>query len=148
MVEGEVFKNWSMHANGSVKFKGRLCVSTDLELRNEILANAHRTKYEERHHLICSQCPNLLASESWASKTCKVVTYTLVEMRSHYYGLCDRVYKNQKQKNKMKYGLLWIALRRKQDNTIHNSSIIFEVNLSKIWYKISFWWIGCNILVF
>ena len=26
MVEGEVDENWSMHVDGSVRFKGRLCV--------------------------------------------------------------------------------------------------------------------------
>ena len=45
LVEGEVDENWSMHVDGSVKFKGRLCVLRDVELRNELLANAHRAKY-------------------------------------------------------------------------------------------------------
>ena len=30
---------------GSVRFKGRLCVLKDVELRNELLADAHRAKY-------------------------------------------------------------------------------------------------------
>ena len=30
---------------GSVRFKGRLCVLKDVELRNELLADAHRVKY-------------------------------------------------------------------------------------------------------
>lgn len=55
MVEGEVYKNWSMHVDGSTKLKERLCVSTNLELRNEILVDAHRAKYEKRHRSICSQ---------------------------------------------------------------------------------------------
>ena len=45
MVEGEVDENWSMYVNGRVRFKGRLCVLRDLELRNELLENAHRAKY-------------------------------------------------------------------------------------------------------
>ncbi|RVW83324.1 Retrovirus-related Pol polyprotein from transposon 17.6 [Vitis vinifera] len=31
--------------HGSVRFKGRLCVPRDVELRNELLADAHRAKY-------------------------------------------------------------------------------------------------------
>ena len=34
-----------MHVDGSVKFKRRLCVPRDVELRNEILVDAHRAKY-------------------------------------------------------------------------------------------------------
>ena len=45
LIEGEVDENWSMHVDGSVKFKGRLCVLRDVELRNELLANAHKAKY-------------------------------------------------------------------------------------------------------
>ena len=45
LVECEVDENWSMHVDGSVRFKGRLCVPRNLELRNELLANAHRVKY-------------------------------------------------------------------------------------------------------
>ena len=45
MVEGEVDENWSMHVDESVRFKGRLCVPRDVELRNELLADAHRAKY-------------------------------------------------------------------------------------------------------
>ena len=45
MVEGEVDENWSMHVDGSVRFKGRLCVLRDVELRNELLVDAHRAKY-------------------------------------------------------------------------------------------------------
>ena len=45
LVESEVDENWSMHVDGSVRFKGRLCVPRDVELRNELLADAHRAKY-------------------------------------------------------------------------------------------------------
>ena len=45
LVEGEVGENWSMHVDRIVRFKGRLCVPRDVELRNELLADAHRTKY-------------------------------------------------------------------------------------------------------
>ncbi|RVW22320.1 Retrovirus-related Pol polyprotein from transposon 17.6 [Vitis vinifera] len=39
---GEIDENWSMYEDGSVRFKGRLCVPKDVELRNELLADAHR----------------------------------------------------------------------------------------------------------
>ncbi|RVX08378.1 Transposon Tf2-8 polyprotein [Vitis vinifera] len=42
---GEIDENWSMYEDGSVRFKGRLCVPKDVELRNELLADAHRAKY-------------------------------------------------------------------------------------------------------
>ncbi|RVW81235.1 Transposon Ty3-G Gag-Pol polyprotein [Vitis vinifera] len=45
LVAGEIDENWSMYEDGSVRFKGRLCVPKDVELRNELLANAHRAKY-------------------------------------------------------------------------------------------------------
>ncbi|XP_034707069.1 uncharacterized protein LOC117930533 [Vitis riparia] len=45
LVEGEVDENWSMHVYGSVRFRGRLCMLKDVELRNELLADAHRAKY-------------------------------------------------------------------------------------------------------
>ncbi|RVW31634.1 Transposon Ty3-I Gag-Pol polyprotein [Vitis vinifera] len=45
LVEGEVDENWSMHVDGSVKFKRRLCVPRDVELRNQLLADVHRAKY-------------------------------------------------------------------------------------------------------
>ncbi|RVW16021.1 Retrovirus-related Pol polyprotein from transposon 17.6 [Vitis vinifera] len=45
LVAGEIDENWSMYENGSVRFKGRLCVPKDVELRNELLADAHRVKY-------------------------------------------------------------------------------------------------------
>ena len=38
-----------MHANESVRFKGRLCVPRDVEVRNELLVDAHRTKYTIYH---------------------------------------------------------------------------------------------------
>ena len=34
-----------MYEDASVRFKERLCVPKDVELRNELLANAHREKY-------------------------------------------------------------------------------------------------------
>ena len=34
-----------MHVDGSVRFRGRLCVPRDVELMNELLADAHRAKY-------------------------------------------------------------------------------------------------------
>ena len=34
-----------MHVDESVRFKGRLCVLKDVELGNELLADAHRAKY-------------------------------------------------------------------------------------------------------
>ncbi|RVW92637.1 Retrovirus-related Pol polyprotein from transposon 17.6 [Vitis vinifera] len=45
LVAGEIDENWSMYEDGSVRFKGRLCVPKDVELRNELLADAHRAKY-------------------------------------------------------------------------------------------------------
>ncbi|WJZ83991.1 hypothetical protein VitviT2T_003625 [Vitis vinifera] len=45
IVFGEIDENWSMYEDGSVRFKGRLCVPKDVKLRNELLANAHRAKY-------------------------------------------------------------------------------------------------------
>ncbi|KAL6332901.1 hypothetical protein AAG906_019413 [Vitis piasezkii] len=45
LVEGEVDENWSMHVDGSVRFKGRLCVPRHVESRNELLVYAHRAKY-------------------------------------------------------------------------------------------------------
>ncbi|RVW94279.1 Transposon Ty3-G Gag-Pol polyprotein [Vitis vinifera] len=42
--QGEIDENWSMYEDASVRFKGRLCVPKDVELRNELLANAHREK--------------------------------------------------------------------------------------------------------
>ena len=45
LVEGEVDEHWSMHVDGSVRFKGRLCVPKHVELRNELLVYAHRAKY-------------------------------------------------------------------------------------------------------
>ena len=45
LVEGEVDENWSMHVDGSVRFKGILCVPRHVELRNELLTDAHRVKY-------------------------------------------------------------------------------------------------------
>ena len=44
-VKSEVDENWSMHADGSVRFKGKLCVLRDMEFRNELLVNDHRAKY-------------------------------------------------------------------------------------------------------
>ena len=41
----ETGANWSMHVDGSIRFKGRLCVPRNVELKNEILAHAHRAKY-------------------------------------------------------------------------------------------------------
>ena len=35
----------SMHEDRSVSFKGRLCVPRDVELRNELVADVHRTEY-------------------------------------------------------------------------------------------------------
>ena len=48
LVEGEVDENWFMHVDGSVRFKGRLCVLSDVELRNELIADTHREKYTIR----------------------------------------------------------------------------------------------------
>ena len=45
LVECEVDENWSMHVDGSVRFKGRLCVPRDMQLRNELVVDAHRVKY-------------------------------------------------------------------------------------------------------
>ena len=45
LVAGEIDENWSMYEDGSVRFKGRLCVPKDVELRNELLTDAHRAKY-------------------------------------------------------------------------------------------------------
>ena len=45
LVKGEVDENWSIHVDGSVRFKGRLGVPRNVELRNELLAEAHRAKY-------------------------------------------------------------------------------------------------------
>ena len=45
LVKGEVDENWSIHVDGSVRFKERLCVPRDVVLRNELLADAHRAKY-------------------------------------------------------------------------------------------------------
>ena len=45
MVKGEVNENWSIHIDGSVRFKGKLCVPRDVELRNELVAEVHRTEY-------------------------------------------------------------------------------------------------------
>ncbi|KAJ9699024.1 hypothetical protein PVL29_007877 [Vitis rotundifolia] len=45
LVAGEIDENWSMYEDGSMRFKGRLCVPKDVELRNELLADAHRAKY-------------------------------------------------------------------------------------------------------
>ena len=45
LVEGEVDENWYMHVDGRVRFKGRLCVLRDMELGNELLADAHTAKY-------------------------------------------------------------------------------------------------------
>ncbi|RVW66686.1 Transposon Ty3-I Gag-Pol polyprotein [Vitis vinifera] len=45
LVAGEIDENWSMYEDGSVRFKGRLCVPKDVELRNELLADAHKAKY-------------------------------------------------------------------------------------------------------
>ena len=45
LVAGEVDENWSMHENRSVRLKGRLCVPRDVELRNELLVDAHKEKY-------------------------------------------------------------------------------------------------------
>ena len=45
LVASEVDENWSMYEDGSVRFKGRLCVPKDVELRNELLVDAHRAKY-------------------------------------------------------------------------------------------------------
>ena len=75
-----------MHVDGSVRFKGRLCMLKDVELRNELLVDAHRAKYtihfrstkmyqdlketilvewdEKSHCLVCSQLSDLSASES------------------------------------------------------------------------------------
>ncbi|RVW98761.1 Transposon Tf2-2 polyprotein [Vitis vinifera] len=44
LVAGEIDENWSMYEDGSVRFKGRLCVPKDVKLRNELLADAHRAK--------------------------------------------------------------------------------------------------------
>ena len=48
LVEREVDENWFMHVDGSVRFKGRLCVLSDVELRNELIADTHRAKYTIR----------------------------------------------------------------------------------------------------
>ena len=86
LVECEVDENWSMHVDGSVRFKGRLCVPRDVQLRNELVVDAHRAKHtihsgstkmyqdlketilvewdEERHCSICSQLPKFSTSES------------------------------------------------------------------------------------
>ena len=45
LLKGEVDEYQSMHVDERVRFKGRLCVSKDVELRNELLAGAHRAKY-------------------------------------------------------------------------------------------------------
>ena len=34
-----------MHEDGSIRFKGGLCVPRNMELRNELLSYAHRAKY-------------------------------------------------------------------------------------------------------
>ncbi|RVW33107.1 Transposon Ty3-I Gag-Pol polyprotein [Vitis vinifera] len=45
LVASEIDENWSMYEDGSVRFKGRLCVPKDVKLRNELLADAHKAKY-------------------------------------------------------------------------------------------------------
>ena len=45
LVEGEEDENWSIHVDGSVRFRGRLCVPRDVELMNELLIYAYRAKY-------------------------------------------------------------------------------------------------------
>ena len=45
LAEDEVDKNWSMYVDGSVRFKGILCVPKDVELRNELLVDADKAKY-------------------------------------------------------------------------------------------------------
>ncbi|RVW21918.1 hypothetical protein CK203_101091 [Vitis vinifera] len=45
LVEGEVDENWSMHVDENVRFKERLCMPRDVELINELLADAHKAKY-------------------------------------------------------------------------------------------------------
>ena len=45
LVASEVDENWSMYEDGSVRFKWRLCVPKDVEMRNELLVDAHRAKY-------------------------------------------------------------------------------------------------------
>ena len=37
--------DFQMFENGILKFRGRLCVPDDLELKEEILSEAHRSKY-------------------------------------------------------------------------------------------------------
>ena len=38
-----------MHTDGSIRFKRRLCVLRNVELRNELLAHAHKAKYTIHH---------------------------------------------------------------------------------------------------
>lgn len=45
LVKGKVDQNWSMHVDRSMRLKGRLCVPRKVELRNELLVDAHRPKY-------------------------------------------------------------------------------------------------------
>ena len=45
LVKGEVDENWSIHVDGSVRFRERLCMPRDVKLRKELLVDAHRAKY-------------------------------------------------------------------------------------------------------
>ena len=45
LVECEVDENWSIHVDGSVRFRERLCMPRDVKLRKELLVDAHRAKY-------------------------------------------------------------------------------------------------------
>lgn len=44
-VEAEKQENFSIHVDGSLRFRGQLCIPNDLELKKEILQEAHSTRF-------------------------------------------------------------------------------------------------------
>ena len=55
-----------MHVDGSMIFKGRLCVPRDAELRNELLIDAHIAKYTI--HPGCTKMYQDLKRQFWWSR--------------------------------------------------------------------------------
>ena len=66
MIKIKVDDNWNMHVDGTMRFKGRLCVPRDVELRNKLLIDDHRAKYTI--HLGSTRMYQDLKRQFWWSK--------------------------------------------------------------------------------
>ncbi|RVW23327.1 hypothetical protein CK203_100934 [Vitis vinifera] len=98
LVVGEVNETWSMYEDGSVRFKGRLCVPKDVELRNELLADAHRAKRDIAQFVATSDCQQVKVEHQRPVGCCNLYLY-LSGSGSYHYGLVIGLPRTRSKKN-------------------------------------------------